>query len=289
MQNGASLSVIGAANPYRYTGATFDSATGLYFLRARFYDPQAGRFLSQDPFAGSEEVPHTLHKYLYTGNDPVNFTDPTGQFEFGDVLSALGAALNFTARVVTNRLVVAFLAVAFNPSPANAPGPNDHLYADHSDRSIMQFLLFQEVGGRAIGYFGGKFLKFCAILAYRTFLSAFEDGGSWIMTAEQYEKYIAGQPFAGRADGQFISPSADIDKVIAETGGDTISLAKRLSTEWQPGQKLVCIDVRDVMKYNLRLPTANLSGANSKFIAGRKLLEGFPKSLLTQFQLLILS
>ena len=67
-----------AANPYRYAGAAFDTSTGLYYLRARYYDPQAGRFLSQDPFSGRDTDPTSLHRYLYTGNDPVNVTDPTG-------------------------------------------------------------------------------------------------------------------------------------------------------------------------------------------------------------------
>jgi hypothetical protein len=43
------------------------------------YEPQLMRFTSRDPKRGSSEEPLTLHRYLYTGNDPINWTDPTGK------------------------------------------------------------------------------------------------------------------------------------------------------------------------------------------------------------------
>jgi len=57
----------------------------LYYLRARYYNPLTGRFLSRDPEAGNHIDPKTLHKYLYVGGDPVNAMDPGGRdalFEF---------------------------------------------------------------------------------------------------------------------------------------------------------------------------------------------------------------
>jgi RHS repeat-associated protein len=61
-------------NPFRYTGREFDSETGLYFYRARYFDPQAGRFLSEDPsgFRGG------INLYAYTMNSPTGWIDPTG-------------------------------------------------------------------------------------------------------------------------------------------------------------------------------------------------------------------
>ncbi len=53
-----------------------DRESGLYFLRERFYDPQAGRFVSQDPL-GFEAGDANL--YRYTFNDPVNQIDPSGK------------------------------------------------------------------------------------------------------------------------------------------------------------------------------------------------------------------
>jgi len=62
-------------NPYTYTGREFDPETGLYYYRARYYDPVVGRFLNKDPigFSGGDT---TL--YSYVSNRPTYFIDPTG-------------------------------------------------------------------------------------------------------------------------------------------------------------------------------------------------------------------
>ncbi|MGA9672318.1 MAG: RHS repeat-associated core domain-containing protein, partial [Terracidiphilus sp.] len=66
-------------NNYLYRGEQYDSDLGLYYLRARYYNPATGRFLSRDPEDHAPEYPNTLHKYLYAGGDPVNAIDPTGR------------------------------------------------------------------------------------------------------------------------------------------------------------------------------------------------------------------
>jgi RHS repeat-associated protein len=69
-------------NNYLYRGEQYDSDLGLYYLRARYYNPATGRFLSRDPEEpdmGNPKDPKTLHKYLYAGGDPVNATDPNGR------------------------------------------------------------------------------------------------------------------------------------------------------------------------------------------------------------------
>lgn len=47
--------------------------------RARYYNPNSGRFMSRDPEDGKAKDPKTLHKYLYAGGDPINAVDPTGK------------------------------------------------------------------------------------------------------------------------------------------------------------------------------------------------------------------
>jgi uncharacterized protein RhaS with RHS repeats len=51
-----------------------------YYLRARFYQPETGRFISRDPLDGDIFSPPSLHKYVYAGCDPVNKVDPSGLF-----------------------------------------------------------------------------------------------------------------------------------------------------------------------------------------------------------------
>ncbi len=65
-------------NPFRYTGQQLDP-DGRYYLRARFYNPGNGRFLSHDPLMGDNSEPVSLHRYLYAGVDGVNFCDPSGK------------------------------------------------------------------------------------------------------------------------------------------------------------------------------------------------------------------
>lgn len=59
---------------FRYTGQRLDPETGLYYFRARYYNAAIGRFLSPDP-VGYFDGPNV---YVYVGNDPLNFIDPTG-------------------------------------------------------------------------------------------------------------------------------------------------------------------------------------------------------------------
>ena len=66
-------------NNYLYRGEQYDSDLGLYYLRARYYNPATGRFLSRDPEEGKAKIPATLHKYLYAAGDPVNRIDPRGR------------------------------------------------------------------------------------------------------------------------------------------------------------------------------------------------------------------
>ncbi|MDP5141377.1 GIY-YIG nuclease family protein [Rheinheimera baltica] len=65
-------------NNYLFTGEQFDDSLDNYYLRARYYNPEVGRFTRQDEWLGRDGEPVTLNKYLYTHADPVNGTDPSG-------------------------------------------------------------------------------------------------------------------------------------------------------------------------------------------------------------------
>ncbi len=64
----------GVAQPYRFTGREWDAEVGLYQYRARWYDPELGRFLSEDPIG----LAGGINGYAYAENDPVNHSDPSG-------------------------------------------------------------------------------------------------------------------------------------------------------------------------------------------------------------------
>jgi RHS repeat-associated protein len=75
-------------NKYLFAGEQFDSTLNDYYLRARFYDPDSGRFTRRDSYEGSISNPLSLHRYAYTHNNPVNNIDPNGLFTLGDVSAA---------------------------------------------------------------------------------------------------------------------------------------------------------------------------------------------------------
>jgi RHS repeat-associated protein len=74
---GMARAATGFVNSYTYTGREWDKETGLYFYRARYYDPMEGRFISKDPvsFAGGD-----VNLYAYVNSNTINNTDPMGLF-----------------------------------------------------------------------------------------------------------------------------------------------------------------------------------------------------------------
>ncbi len=67
----------GTVTRLRMAGQPYDQGARLYYMRARYYDPELGRFLSEDPIG----ISGGLNLYAYAGNDPVNKADPTGTSE----------------------------------------------------------------------------------------------------------------------------------------------------------------------------------------------------------------
>ena len=67
-----------AKNETCYTGGRYDETTGLYYLNARYYNPEDGRFLTEDTYRGETNEPDTQHLYAYCANNPVNYVDPSG-------------------------------------------------------------------------------------------------------------------------------------------------------------------------------------------------------------------
>lgn len=89
--DGTELTESAIGNRYLFQGREYDASTGLYYFRARWYDPVSGRFISKDPVG----ISGGLNLYVFCSDDPVNFVDPLGLFDLKKlVVEAIVAAMN---------------------------------------------------------------------------------------------------------------------------------------------------------------------------------------------------
>ena len=65
-------------NPFRYRGYVYDSETGLYYLKSRYYDPVTGRFLNADTYCDTQSNIFGTNMFAYCNNNWVNQRDPEG-------------------------------------------------------------------------------------------------------------------------------------------------------------------------------------------------------------------
>jgi RHS repeat-associated protein len=77
---------------FRFAGQQDDLALGYQYLRARYYDPSTGRFISKDPFGGFDDSPQSQNPFAYALNNPVSFADPSGNAAIAIPLAWLGLA-----------------------------------------------------------------------------------------------------------------------------------------------------------------------------------------------------
>ena len=89
-------------NEFLYRGEQFDPDLGLYYLRARYYNPATGRFMSRDPEDGNGYDPETLHKFLYAGGNPINGIDPTGRAAYIESIFSRSVVSSELEITVTN-------------------------------------------------------------------------------------------------------------------------------------------------------------------------------------------
>ena len=90
------------ATHYAFTGEMYDPLTGLVYLRARYYAPRQGRFLSKDAWEGDALQPMSYNKWVYGYGNPVLYTDPSGNTPLAAVLaSVLPSFVGLGAGMVT--------------------------------------------------------------------------------------------------------------------------------------------------------------------------------------------
>jgi RHS repeat-associated protein len=110
---------------YLYTGQQFDVLTGLYDLRARYYNAGDGRFLSRDTYTVNFNNPIELNRYGYTADNPINSKDLSGlstnaeQTALAKIRTTIATIgkrpiLKLAAEVMVEALVDALLALASN-------------------------------------------------------------------------------------------------------------------------------------------------------------------------------
>jgi RHS repeat-associated protein len=101
---------------YGFTGEQEDNATGLLYLRARYYSPALKVFQSRDPWQGTGWRPETLNYYVYAGDNPVVYTDPSGRCWF---LAGVDALICGGVIIIG----VAIAIYAATPDPPLPPAP----------------------------------------------------------------------------------------------------------------------------------------------------------------------
>ncbi len=103
----------GMNNPFTYSGEVYDPETKLYYLRARYYDPSVGRFISQDTYKGQVDNPLSLNRYTYVSNNPLRYTDPSGNN--GVAVTLGGWVATGIEAIVAVPVVVAGVVWSANP------------------------------------------------------------------------------------------------------------------------------------------------------------------------------
>ena len=85
-------------NPLRYRGYYYDSETGFYYLQSRYYDPEIGRFINADSYASTDATGLlSTNMFAYCENDPVNGSDPNGEW----IHIAIGSAMGAVTSIIT--------------------------------------------------------------------------------------------------------------------------------------------------------------------------------------------
>jgi RHS repeat-associated protein len=109
---------------YAFTGREWDPEIGLYYYRARYYDPKIGRFISEDPigFAGG------VNFYGYVFGDPIGLVDPTGLEGTGEVREVVEGVgrVGLLDALTARRIAQEVWATSTRPQPdtkAPLPGP----------------------------------------------------------------------------------------------------------------------------------------------------------------------
>ena len=100
--------------------------------------------------------------------------------------------------------------------------------------------------------------------------SDFKNGGSYLLSQDAYDRYVADREFIGRPDGQFVTPTNQMDDMLKEANGDIHYMENKLGLpDGRLGDNPVRIDIYQPEDYNLRMPDSSMSGTNENFLPGK--------------------
>jgi RHS repeat-associated protein len=115
---GATLTTTGTlSNVIGYRGERFDGTLGQYYLRATYYDPRQGRFMAQDPYAGTYNDPLQAMRYGYAGGNPVLNKDPSGLITLTGLKLGIKVQISLKATLSVSVIAAATTFFALRPEP----------------------------------------------------------------------------------------------------------------------------------------------------------------------------
>ena len=136
------------------------------------------------------------------------------------------------------------------------------------------------------GYVGdlNKYVDVWGLSDYKL-SSDFKNGASFLIPGDSYEQFVKYSSMVGRPDGQFVSPSNQIDDLLKKANGDVSIIEEALCIPkggWQGKGGMYRIDISNPQNYNLRSASSGISGANDLFIAGGKTPGGISEGIIDQ-------
>ena len=203
--------------PYTYTGHLYDQESGLFYFGARYYDPETGRFLSQDPVAGDALNPPSLHKYLYAYSSPMNYTDPWGEY----------AVVGYDEQINIDP------NNAFSYNPAQIEGMRNYVkiatsskgrYADQLTPQLSEALKNLDSSLLQPGVYAANWSYFGQICdAYRSMFSDTRQQNSYGFIISEDHNIKAsvvtdGMEYAKAAKGYFVNPVVGAGEGLGELG-----------------------------------------------------------------------
>jgi RHS repeat-associated protein len=124
---------------YLYCGEQFDPNLGFYYLRARYYQPQTGRFWTMDTFEGELGNPTTLHKYVSCRDNPADGTDPSGRADESS-LDSLPSVSSRVQSSLIGALPISAAAAASLPTKMLSLHAVVMYFSDFSAADVQEYL-----------------------------------------------------------------------------------------------------------------------------------------------------